>query len=617
MGGNRKKYEESSDSSSSSSSSESENERRRRHRHHKKEKECKKEVECYDNKHHKHDSESEHSSSDECKPRFKLCDIYNYFRNRLVEDKDLMIAGSDAYGNAVNQDTQMVPTTHGIEIDKCIIKYNVDKYNHYSPFFVREDGIYVIFFMFNTDSACQFTLFVNGVVHPFTCVGTNAGAGQLVSRHILPLKKNDNVAVRNYLSTANSVTSNVYSGGTVKGNDITFLLLKIAPYEHLCVNYEKEECFLESLSHKKKHLFKRLTEKLLCDNELMPLGFNVNGSFYNRSTQTINLESNVVFNEMGHVNGLLWDATNPDQIKITEDGIYKLFFLLNTTTGAQFSVSVNGIPNEDTTQGTSRGASQFTLRTLLELKKNDIVTITNHSSATATGAVVASEYAGGTQQTVSACLLVFKIANLTRPLLLPVDCKVKEHYECLYEKFREYLLYKKYLQIQGSNNYFGLSSSITQEVEVNNSFRWDNKILDAYDGNGKSNHVPGYDYLTIRQDGYYDLLVDIITDQPQQIALFVNGVVVPNAIFGRDSGATRCLLRQTVKLMKNDIITIRNYMSNSGTVNTAENPGGNYIGQSITFMAFLLAPVELPPLCHPCLPLPPPPMPQASKPKKK
>ena len=48
--------------------------------------------------------------------------------------------------------------------------------------------------------------------------------------------------------------------------------------------------------------------------------------------------------------------------------------------------------------------------------------------------------------------------------------------------------------------------------------------------------------------------------------------------------------------MKDDIVTIRNYISNSGIVNTSENPGGNYIGQSITFMAFLLSPIELPPL---------------------
>ena len=98
--------------------------------------------------------------------------------------------------------------------------------------------------------------------------------------------------------------------------------------------------------------------------------------------------------------------------------------------------------------------------------------------------------------------------------------------------------------------------------------------------------------MTITQTGIYDIFIDIITDQSVQLGLFVNNLPVTSCIFGRDSGATRTLGRQFVKLNSGDIIEIRNYESYIGTVDTAENPGGNFVGQSCIFMTFLLSPCE-------------------------
>jgi hypothetical protein len=302
-----------------------------------------KEIEVKYIKHNKHkehnkhkSSESSSSSSSECKEKYKLCDIYTYFKNRLLEDDQLMIAGSDAYLCSVNNLSQVIPNTHAITCNQITLQYNVDNYENLAPYYVRESGVYIIFNLLKTDSSCQFTIFVNGEIKPLTCLGTNSGAGQIVSRHMIKLLKDDSIVIRNYISTAASVKSNLYSGGLLPGNDISLLIMKIAPYDAAKVDYCNEHKFMECLSHKKKKLFRKLTEKLECDNHLMVKGFNQHGSFYNKSTQTIATESNVIFNEYSCLNGLAWSATNPDQIKVLEDGVYKVFFLINTGTAGQF-----------------------------------------------------------------------------------------------------------------------------------------------------------------------------------------------------------------------------------------------------------------------------------------
>jgi hypothetical protein len=134
-------------------------------------------------------------------------------KNRLVEDKELMVAGSDAYQNSVNNITDIIPVNHVIPYTIEIVDYNIDYIKLGSPFFVRKSGVYIIFFVISTDTASQFTIFVNGEVQPSTCVGSNAGAGQIVNRCMLKLQENDNILVRNYISTSASVLSTIGAGG--------------------------------------------------------------------------------------------------------------------------------------------------------------------------------------------------------------------------------------------------------------------------------------------------------------------------------------------------------------------------------------------------------------------
>jgi len=49
--------------------------------------------------------------------------------------------------------------------------------------------IYIIFFICNVQQSSEFSVFVNGEVVPYTITGNNSGAGQIVLRNMLKLKK--------------------------------------------------------------------------------------------------------------------------------------------------------------------------------------------------------------------------------------------------------------------------------------------------------------------------------------------------------------------------------------------------------------------------------------------
>jgi hypothetical protein len=51
-------------------------------------------------------------------------------------------------------------------------------------------------------------------------------------------------------------------------------------------------------------------------------------------------------------------------------------------------------------------------------------------------------------------------------------------------------------------------------------------------------------------------------------------------------------MRQFLKLMKGDVVDIRNYKSNIGSVNTSINSGGHEVGHPVNFMGFRLSPLD-------------------------
>ena len=555
-------------------------------------------IECYSNK-KKCKKHSKKCSKESSKKHSKKCsknsnksdddkscnmnEIYQYFKNRLLLDDSLMVAGSNAYYSATSTSEQIVTQTYPMNLNNLTLAYNIDTPTLGAPFFVRESGIYIAFFVCSTDSSVQFTFFINGHIQSDTCIGTNSGAGEVVSRHMLTLQKDDSVIIRNYISSIASMKSQIYNGGSLPGNNMSIILLKIASLPNININYLEDK---KEVSHKIKKIFKKVTCKLMEDEELMVKGYDVIGTFYNNTSQTVPLESDFVYIMNENVHKLLWNSSSPSNVTIVKDGIYKLFFVTNTNTPAQIAFCVNGVPVDNSIMGSNKGAGQVSIRILLELKKNDVVSVRNHSTAAPNNGIIeVPTNSGGIYQNINAILTIFKIAPIIKAQVIPVECKIEKYFHCYYEIFKHYLLNKHKLQLTGAKSYFSVNSDTTQLVPVNKSFYWSNNI-ELYN----TWHSQGSDKLIIKISGIYDIFVDISTNESVQFALFINGVPDNAFIAGRNSGANRCLMRQFIKLNKDDVITIVNYASIIGNVTTSSNPGGQLVGNNIQIMGFLLCP---------------------------
>ena len=549
---------------------------------------------------HKHKKHSHKSCSSDSEHKDKCCfeEIYKYYKYRLLTDKELMVAGSTAYLNMYNDVNQSIAKNYEVKLDHVTLRQNIDLGYVNVPYYVREEGVYILFFVIDSNQASQFAYFVNGEEMPLTRYGNNSGAGQLVLRTMLKLKENDSVVIRNSRSAIATVSTDLYVGGLLAGNNLTYVMMKIAPYETpKCIEWD-DKC----MSKKKLYLFNKLLEKMMLDKELMMKGFNVHGSFYRKTTATIPTESDVPFEFTTNVNGLSWDPLSPENVSILEDGVYKIFFLTSTTTSAQMTFFVNGISIDTTTMGVNKGAAQVSLRALYEFKKGDILTVRNHTSGN--GSIFISQDVGGKKSDVCALLTVFKMAPLDKPSL--DECKLNNYHKKTYCKFKQFLLNQKCLQVAGSNAYFNVVGDTKQILNVGDAVDWSNTALLE-----NVMHNQGTTKFTIKEDGIYDIFGDLTSNQPAQWTLFVNDIPEPTTTFGRDSGGGRTLIRQFIKLLKGDVINIRNYEAYSANIETSTNAGGELVGQSVVFMAFKLSPLDD---CKPCNPKPCNPKPCDPKP---
>jgi len=525
---------------------------------------------------HRSSSHSSSESDDEC----SFEEIYKYYKYRLVNDKKLMVTGASSYISAINNAVAIIPKTLNAPFNSTGLTYNAQHGYVNSPFYVREDGMYVFNFGINSDQASQFTLFINGIEESLTRCGNNSGAGQLILRNLLKLKANDSILVRNSESSQSAIECQLYVGGKNAGNNLSFTVVKVAPYENLEKEHWDEDC----LSRKMKHLFKKLMEKMVCDKELMLKNNNVYGSFYTTLSQTVLTEGDVVFDSISVVNGLQWNPTgsNPEQIKVLEDGVFTLGFIGTNSTALQLSYTINGVPIDSTIQGLNRGAAQISVRSLLELKKGDIITVRNHTSNN--GSIILSERAGGELSSISALLVMVKVAPLIKADTK--ECHISKHYKKYYEKYRHYLLNQKCLQIEGATSYMAVSNDVLQELTTDVALDWNNTSF-------KRNiaHVNGTNTFQISEDGVYEMYSSLSSYEPPQFALFVNGTPNMATLFGRDSGGGRLGLNQLLKLYKGDVLTLNNHQSHSTLLSTSVNAGGNKVGQNCILNLLRLCPL--------------------------
>ena len=485
-----------------------------------------------------------------------------------------MIAGSSSYNFMVNNVSDVIQNLSAVNWNTPVTNYNLDYLQINSPVFVRESGIFVIFFEIGTAEASQFSVEINGVIKPYSVTSTNSGAGQVLLRALVSLNKNDSVVIRNSYSGI-SINSDIMAGGTQVGNSSTIVIFKVAPLCAPVPNYKeaKHDC------HKHKKLFEKLEHELLEDCQLMTKGFAVTGSFFNRLEQTVLLEGDVVFNEVTEDHRICWDSLNPTQVKIEEDGVYNVYFQLNTQTAVQLAVTVNGIPDENTTQGINKGSGQITGRSLLNLKKGDVLTLRNHSADV--GEIEITHYAGGLAMCISAMLMLFKQAPLVKPCIKKVPHELAEKLECLYPKLKNWLVCDRDLQVAGSSAYINLSDNTSQTVSQNSPF-----YLSTLDLSKEVAFTQGSYEVKIEQSGVYDLFATVATNEPLQLTIFVNGVGISTTNFGRDSGASRCYVRQFVALKRGDCVSVNNFLSASAFNRTVASGNGNYVSNNLGFCLF-------------------------------
>jgi len=326
----------------------------------------------------------------------------------------------------------------------------------------------------------------------------------------------------------------------------------------------------------------------------MTKGFNVTGSFFNRLAQLVPLEGDVVFNELTEDHRITWDPLNPTQITVGEDGVYNVYFQVNTQTAGQLAVTVNGIPDENTTEGINKGAGQITGRSLLVLKKGDVLTLRNHSSDVGDLQITAN--AGGLANCVAAMLMLFKQAPIVKPCIKKVPHCVEKKLKCVYPKFKNWLVCDRDLAVAGSAAYINICDSTKQTVAQNAPFYLSTKALEH-----DINFVQGSYDVKIEQSGVYDLFATVATNEPLQLTVFVNGVGVSTTNFGRDSGASRCYVRQFIALKCGDVVSVNNFLTASPTINTVSSGNGQYLSNNVGFALFKMhANCEPRPKPNPC-----------------
>ena len=573
-----KKHSKGHDSSSSEieyySNDKSKNKERCRKKKECSEKEITKKNSSCSEKSKKKDCRS--SSETEHKDKCSFEDVYRYYKYCLLNDVNLMVGGSNAYLDASNKLSEIIPLNFNIQLENLNLIRNIDYLYPGAPFCVRESGLYLLCFIINSEESAQFSFYKNGVELPLSRSGNNSGSGQLIIKSMMKLQLNDCVTIRNSESSAGAIESNTFVGGLQSGTPATFYMFKIGAYETCKLESWSEDC----LSRRQKYLFKKLLEKMLCDKDLMLKGFNVHGTFHTKTAQTVLTEGDFAFDTQNNVSNLTWDPLYPTQVTIQEEGIYEFIFTCNTTQATQIALSVNGIPLDYNNQGTNKGASQLSNRGLVSLKKNDIVTVKNHTSAN--GSIVTSAHPGGKYQSVTTILSLIKIAPCVKPLL--TECKLNRYHKKCYEKFRCYLLNQKCLQLSGSDNYCNILSDTRQKVLANQAFDFNYVAL-------KENIItkPSSNSILFEEDGIYNVAFSTTTNEPQQVALFINGVPNMDTVFGRDSGGSRCSLNQIVKFNKGDVLGVRNYESSANVLTTAANAGGHLVGTNCTLSVYKLS----------------------------
>jgi hypothetical protein len=514
----------------------------------------------------------------------------------LLRDDELMAGGSDAHGCFYSTEAQTVNPSEPIKFQNTQDALNIERGANGQSLYVRRDGLYMCVFHITPDVACQFTPFVNGIPELDRTMGTTNAAGQLTMVMLLPLKRDDHLTLRNYISTTSVTTISQIVGGVVPGANVEIVIRKIAAYptsydetnckypEH-SPYYINKEHYMPKLCKKLKRKFKLFKKWLIQDPEMMVRGASTYGSFFSNTVQTVAVNSPVLYDTSQNVQNINFVPGTGD-VQVKEAGLYSFSYMVNTTQACQFTFFVNGVSIPSTATGINKGANLLQMRQTIELNENDVVSIRNYTSSA--GTITISIGAGGVLPGVNSILLLWKIAPTAanQKEIEPVPAHLLEK-NCMYKNFKYYLLHDDCLDITGASTYFDVIASTLKDIYLDGAAVYNN-LGASKNVFFKSNTGDVY----VRESGIYKMIFDIETKQPAQFTIFVNDVPQDSCISGTDSGAGQTSIRQLVKLCKGDKLTVKNHSSYFNPVETQMNPGGQNKGITLVFAGYKIAPIH-------------------------
>jgi len=568
-----------------------------------------------DNKKHKkrRNSLSDLGSNSSSDSEDEDCRKYHFYKKYLLRDKDLMLAGCDAFLSAYSTRLQTLQLASPIIFEFNQNNVNIDHKPNTAEIHVRRDGIYAVFLIISTDEASQYTLFINNDPQFQTTVGINSGAGQLVNKHLILMKKDDTLTVRNYVSSKGTVIIPEVIGGTFPSANVKIMIRKIAPYPN-CNNKYKNWCRVKKCKDNNKcdnysssdhnsdsgsssdsdcelkykwpkcynRWFKKLEKMLLKDCDLALEGSDSFAAVYSDVTQTVQLESPILFNQTKILNNVSFNPGSGD-LQVKRSGYFTVNLLCGPQDACQFTVFVNGVPNMTTTAGINKGANQLNMVDILQLNEDDVVSVRNHTSAI--GPVELAADAGGSVQGISAILLLVKIANLNVQCVYPPWWKRNCHLKKL-EFFKKFLRSNHCLEPDGAI-YSSMERCTRMELNLEQAIPYTvNLLLRGV------HHKSGEEAQTVCHSGVYKVMVDSNTASPAQFTMFVNDNPVMGTSDGTDSGAGQASMRQLLILHKGDQLKIVNHQSFLNPVVLTENSGGEEVGSNSILILYKIASLQ-------------------------
>ncbi|ANB59667.1 BclA C-terminal domain-containing protein [Anoxybacteroides amylolyticum] len=86
-------------------------------------------------------------------------------------------------------------------------------------------------------------------------------------------------------------------------------------------------------------------------------------------------------------------------------------------------------------------------------------------------------------------------------------------------------------------------------------------------------HIPGTAQIVVTTPGDYEVTFSVSGTEPNQFALFLNGVLVPGTVYGSGAGTQQNNGQAIIAMAANDVLTLRNH-SSAAAVGLASVIGG-------------------------------------------